>query len=136
MQIGCRSENLSRKPLVIEYMFHVITTRILVLFSTLCGLIAIFAFALSEAGPALLCGDVLYTRGFSECKEPYEITLAILKWTSFLLACLSVVLVSFFDTKARKRLIKSALPYGTFLLLVILPLSTREFCLGWRETTS
>jgi hypothetical protein len=117
-------------------IFRFLTHRRTALFALFLGVLSAIAHIVSASAVVLICQDVLYSSGYSECSDQYEV---LFRYVPIILAVLAVVpssLYLFRNVQSRKKLQYPFFGYVVFLLVIILPLSTQEFCLGFLGCSS
>ncbi len=117
-------------------IFRFVTHKWTALLALLLGILAIISYIVSASAVILICQDALFSSSYSTCSGRYEMLFHYVPIALGLLAAVLLLLYLFRNVHSRKKLRYPFLGYVAFLVVVILPLSTQKFCLGFLGCSS
>ncbi len=117
-------------------IFRFATQRWIVISGLLIGLFSVILFIVSPSVLIIICQNDIYSSTYSVCTNQYKTIFQNLPIPLALLAIILILPYLFRSTKSRKELRYLVLGYIVFLVIVLLPLSTQEYCLGFLGCSS
>jgi hypothetical protein len=119
-------------PKILRYT----SQRLVAISGLLLGVFSVILYVISTSAVILICQEALYTSTYSACTDRYEIIFTYTPIVGGLLACVLIVSHFLRSVKSRKELRHLSLGYIFFVLIILVPLSTQEFCLGFLGCSS
>lgn len=111
--------------------FRFTSQRWIAISGLLLGLFSVILYIVSTSVVIFVCQDDIYSSAYSTCTNQYKEIFLYLPIPLALLAIILILPYLFRSTKSRKELRYLILGYIVFLVIVLLPLSTQEYCLGF-----